>query len=743
MSCVLRGVCRMGRRPIVALLAAAAGILAALALPLGDGALAAASDWVDSGQTRVRLLSAGPAPDAEGRMRLGLEFDLEPGWKIYWRSPGDAGVPPEPDWSGSSNLRFAELEWPAPHRFTLFGLQTFGYGDHVVLPVSALAKQAGEPVQLRTGLSYLACSEICVPHQVELALDLPADGDGSEAAALIDRFGDWVPAEGAGHGLQLRSVATRAGAEGPLLEVEVASLLPFEAPDLLVEGNPDWLFDVPTVDLSDDRRSAMLRAPAFKAVDDAAPLQGSWLTLTVVDWTDGRPRALERSLEVTAQPQQFGRDNGDVLPAPRPVSAEPTGLAVILGLALLGGLILNLMPCVLPVLSLKLLSVVGHGGGEAGAVRRGFLASAAGILFSFLVLAGALIALKAGGVAVGWGIQFQQPLFLVALVAVLFLFAANLWGLFEIGLPGFLADWLSGGQAAGRAGGLAGHFLTGAFATLLATPCSAPFLGTAVGFALSRGPAEILLVFCTLGLGLALPYLLVALAPQLATHLPKPGAWMITLKRVLSLALAGTAVWLLTVLGTQAGWSAAVGVGLLLALAVLAIAVRGRIGRRPALAACVAVGLAAFAVPVFLGTADRGVIERDRGGVQWTRFDPDRLDRLIADGRTVFVDVTADWCLTCKVNKRLVLDGGPVTMRLAGPVVAMQADWTSPDPAITAFLNRFGRYGIPFNVAFGPGAPEGVPLPELLTEQAVLDAIDRAEATGPQTATPAVATTGD
>lgn len=737
MNCVCHGAGRHGGRPAASVVIATVSLLAGLLLLPISGAMAAASDWVESGETRVRLLSAGSVPDAEGRLRLGLEFDLDPGWKIYWRSPGDAGVPPQPDWTGSSNLRFAEIEWPAPHRFTLFGLQTFGYGDHVVLPVTAQAKRPAAPVRLHTDLSYLACSEICVPHQVTLALDLPADGDGSEAAALIDRFGDWVPADGAGHGLHLQSVVTRPGAEGPVLEVAVASLLPFEAPDLLVEGNADWLFDAPSVDLSEDRRAATLRAPAIKAVDDAAPLQGSWLTLTVVDWTDGRPRALERSFEVSEVPMRLDPTGTATPRAARPASGGEASLLVILGLALLGGLILNLMPCVLPVLSLKLLSVVGHGGGEVGAVRRGFLASAAGILFSFLVLAGALIGLKAGGVAVGWGIQFQQPLFLVALIAVLYLFAANLWGLFEIGLPGFLADRLS----PGRADGLPGHFLTGAFATLLATPCSAPFLGTAVGFALSRGPVEILLVFCALGVGLALPYLLVALAPQLATRLPKPGAWMVTLKRLLSLALAGTAVWLLTVLGAQAGWAAAAGVGLLLALAVLGIAVRDRIGRRPALAACVAAGLAAFTVPVMTGTADRGVTESAGGSIRWTRFDPVRLDALIADGRTVFVDVTADWCLTCKVNKRLVLDGGPVTARLTGPVVAMQADWTSPDPAITAFLNRFGRYGIPFNVAFGPGAPEGVPLPELLTEQAVLDAIDRAAATGTHAVSPAVAPT--
>ena len=251
-------------------------------------------------------------------------------------------------------------------------------------------------------------------------------------------------------------------------------------------------------------------------------------------------------------------------------SGPALGLMVILGLAFLGGLILNLMPCVLPVLSMKVLSVVGHGGAEAAVVRRGFLATAAGILFSFLVLAGGAIALKSAGAAVGWGIQFQAPLFLIAMSAILVLFAANLFGLFEIPLPGFA------GRAAGAGAGksLGGAFATGAFATLLATPCSAPFLGTAIGFALSRGPGEILAVFAMLGLGLAVPYLAVAAWPRIATGLPRPGVWMVVLRRVLGGILLLTAIWLLSVLWALAGAAAAAAAGALLAGMLAALILR-------------------------------------------------------------------------------------------------------------------------------------------------------------------------
>ena len=285
-----------------------------------------------------------------------------------------------------------------------------------------------------------------------------------------------------------------------------------------------------------------------------------------------------------------------------------------------------------------------------------------------------MIALKAAGAAAGWGIQFQQPVFLALMTAVMAGFAANLWGLFEIPLPRAFAALAEG------EGRLAGPFFTGVLATLLATPCSAPFLGTAVGFALARGPEEILAVFLTLGIGLALPYLLVAALPRLATALPRPGRWMLTLRRLLGLALAGTALWL--------GW-------------LLAVALH--------------------AVPATQTLQSETI--------RWHPFDPAAINVEVAAGHVVFVDVTADWCLTCLANQRLVLDRPEIAARLndpAGRVLALRADWTRPDEAISRYLASFGRYGVPFNAVYGPGAPAGLPLPELLSREAVLDGLARA-----------------
>ncbi len=362
-----------------------------------------------------------------------------------------------------------------------------------------------------------------------------------------------------------------------------------------------------------------------------------------------------------------------------------------------------------------------------GAARRRvvtrFLAAAAGIVVSFLALAALAAALKAGGLAVGWGIQFQEPLFLVALVVVLTLFACNMWGWFEIRLP----SWL-GGHGGGGTDSVAGHFGSGAFATLLATPCSAPFLGTAVGFALARGLPEIFAVFAALGIGMAAPYLAVAAFPGVATRLPRPGPWMATLRRVLGLLLAATAVWLLTVLAAQTGaWSAlAVGVLMIAAAAVLMLTAGDARRRFGAVGALAVVFVLAFVAPGQIGRAGPAAPTAPTDSI-WQPFDRAAIPALVAAGKTVFVDVTADWCNTCLFNKTTVLDRGEVARRLAGgPVVAMRADWTLPDAGIAAYLESSGRFGIPFYAVYGPALPRGLVLPELLTEDTVLAALDRA-----------------
>ena len=416
-------------------------------------------------------------------------------------------------------------------------------------------------------------------------------------------------------------------------------------------------------------------------------------------------------------------------------SGAGRGLGIMLLLALLGGLILNAMPCVLPVLSLKVFGLVRSAGHGRSEVIRGALATAAGILVSFWALALAAVAAKAAGAAVGWGIQFQRPGFVTFLAVVVVLFSLNLWGLFEINLPQRLAR--AGG--AGPREGLAGHFASGLFATLMATPCSAPFLGTAVGFALGQEAPAILAIFTAVGLGMALPYLLLAAAPGAARFLPKPGAWMDTLRGIMGFLLAAAAIWLFYVLSSQISLErlAAVQLGLLALALFLWLRHRDMLSGTPrrgmrwlaeaGMIAAVALTVGIAAISPAAGTADpRLAAEATPGLIEWQPWDRARAESLAAGGQLVFVDVTADWCFTCKVNERLVLE----TPEIAGTfeehgVVPMKADWTNRDDEIGKFLAEHGRYGIPFYLLYRPGQEPRV-FSELLTKEGLREAVQTA-----------------
>ncbi|HEY1386626.1 MAG TPA: protein-disulfide reductase DsbD domain-containing protein [Dongiaceae bacterium] len=610
-----------------------------------------------SPQSSAEIVSAVDGTGDLAVVPFALHIVLQPGWKTYWRSPGDAGYPPQLDVAGSSNVRKAELKWPVPHRFQLFGLQTFGYGNEVAFPLMVTPEHPGAPIALKAKLRYLVCADICVPQETSLALDLPSGAaTPSSFAPLVNRFESLVPMGGERLGWSVEQVAIDQKKQ---LIVDVKSTGEvLNAPDVIVEGAPDFYFGPPKVELSSDRDTARLVVPVER-LNSGPEVSASDLTLTLFDG--------ERGVELKARPV--------VIIAVASI-ASWSGILSILAIALLGGLILNVMPCVLPVLLLKLTGVLDASGRERAHLRAAFLSSAAGIVASFLVLAGGLVAVKSAGASVGWGIQFQQPVFLALMAIVCLLFAANIWGLFQVPMPAFVGRAAVAGDA--RLGNdHARSFFTGVLATALATPCSAPFVGTAVGFALARGPIEILAIFIALGVGLALPYLAVAAAPGLVALLPRPGAWMRWLKGVLALTMVGTAIWLMSIIGVQTGL-------------------------------------------INAGAATGG-------DARWVAFDEAAIASDVAQGEVVFVDVTADWCITCEANKRLVIDREPVATRLKQDgVVAMKADWTRPDPKIADFLGRHGRYGIPFNIVYGPGAPAGIVLPELLTSEAVTAALDQA-----------------
>jgi suppressor for copper-sensitivity B len=423
--------------------------------------------------------------------------------------------------------------------------------------------------------------------------------------------------------------------------------------------------------------------------------------------------------------------------APAATPASPAGWRFLL-LAFLGGLILNAMPCVLPILSLKVFGLVRSASQGTRSLWTATLATSAGIVLSFLALALAAVLARRAGSSVGWGIQFQEPRFVGFLAVVVVLFCLNLWGLFEIQLPALLRRRLDSGQPAQE--GVAGHFTSGLFATLMATPCSAPFLGTAVGFALTQPAATVFAVFSAIGLGMASPYLLLALFPGLAAKFPRPGAWMETLKGSMGFLLAGAAVWLFYVLAGQVP-AERLAFSQLLTLALALTLWLAHRSRRPAargIWSLLAVAAAISAVVVLGpggGRASAEPVEAAAGDgavrLPWQPWAPGLAEQLASEGRTVFVDVTADWCFTCKVNERLVLDTEPIVAGFAARgVIALKADWTNRDDRIATYLASFGKYGIPFYAVYRPGETPRV-LPEVLTRELVLDSLGTAPRSQP------------
>ncbi|MEM5469959.1 protein-disulfide reductase DsbD family protein [Celeribacter marinus] len=495
------------------------------------------------------------------------------------------------------------------------------------------------------------------------------------------------------------------------LTLEMNGVVPFGEPDVFAELGAGTALGKPDIRLGEGGRRLWAQIPILTVLDE----QYHDPVLTV---TDGVERALTVTPELLLAP-----------PAP-PFKLEQLvpgidKLAWIALVSFLGGLFLNVMPCVLPVLSIKLSSALKAQARGAGAVRIGFLFAAAGVMSFMWFLAAVLYVLQLSGVAVGWGLQFQNPSFLALMFIVLAIFSANLFGLIEFSLPSPLQSRLS------NVGGGSGHvadFATGFFGAVLATPCSAPFLGTAVAFALAGRGVDIAIVFTALGAGLALPYLLAALFPGLVSIFPKPGRWMVVLKLLLGGLLLGTALWLLWVLFGVAGPLPTI-VNLGLSIGLLAVLIRRPFSPAPRYLAVGVLVVLPLISAQFLMRESLGSQPPQKGQINWVAFDRGGIARLVSQGAVVFVDVTADWCLTCKANKALVLERDPVLSTLNSDiVVAMQADWTRPDDRISRFLVANNRYGIPFNAVYGPNAPNGIVLSEILSPQAVLEALDSAGA---------------
>jgi len=644
---------------------------------------------------------------------LGLKVRLGRGWHTYWRSAGDAGAPPEFEWSGSQNVAATTVEWPAPHRFTDAGIDTFGYADEVVFPVKVRLQDPHASSHVSLKLALFVCGTICTRNDLHFDADIAPGARFDDRVDLIDRWRAKVPRD---HSPDLSITSLRLDTASPAkLRVETDAKVPLVAPDVFVDG--DNAIVAGHAKITPSTNGAAVITLPIEGIDGTHPNKPLHITLV-----DG-----DRSVEAVLLPQRLPSVSDGKFPIVFKQAGQKSVTAwSMIAIALLGGLILNFMPCVFPVLSLKLFSLLGHPTRDAGAIGARFVASAAGVIASFILLAAVLAALKSVGAQIGWGIQFQQPLFLIGMAAILVALAANLLDLYAIRLPWRIAGLFgpsNGGQS------IAAHFFNGFVMTLLATPCSAPFVGTAVGFALSQGTWQIFEIFAALGLGMASPYLLLAAVPQVGRFFPRPGRWMQVVRHVAAVAMAGTAAWLLTILAEISGAQTALFAGASFGLLVWAIAVhRQRFAH--AIAGTLIAGLTGVAI-VIAGGRPTPALETIGRTVQWQPFAPQKVQTMIQGGRTVFVDIGAAWCVTCKVNEALIVNSAPIRRRLTADIAPLQADWTKPDGAISAYLQSFGRFGLPFNAVFGPGAPGGIVLPELLTQKAVLNAFDVASAKTP------------
>ena len=671
--------------------------------------------WVgDPAYGEVRLVSAVSAMGNLQELPLGLEFRLAPGWKIYWRTPGEAGLPPTIDLQMANGAPLqSQIEWPVPKRFNAFGFDNFGYADAVILPVAVRGYDRGAALQIRGQVEALVCSDICVPLAGALRLDL-ADGpaEPSSMAMVIAQFAAKVPRIDAPSPIKI-ATAWQSGSQlkigfaatsQPVTEIFV------EGPAGIAFKQPVFANNIAVIDVEGDLKT---------------PLAGQTIDLTVIAGDDFTTQSI-----IVAKDAPLAGSFAAGKPMPTDAGAMAQFWTVI-GFAFLGGLILNLMPCVLPVLAIKLAAIIEASGQSRGFVRLRFGAGAMGILSSFAILAAGLAALRLAGGQIGWGIQFQSPVFLAIMLLVLGLFTLNMLDRFFLPIPAFLqASFRGDGQNTNgqntnqqaRPAILFGDFMAGMLATLLATPCSAPFVGSAVTVALTGDMAQLFAVFMAMGAGLAAPWGLVVLFPALVGFLPRPGHWMVWLKRGLAGLLIATMIWLGWLLQTIQGGPAALLLFFLIGFVLLAILCRQKIG-------ILLAGAGLFAGLAFLPAP--AIVAPQANGLVWQVWSNDASAAARAEGKLVFVDVTADWCITCKANKALVLETAPIAPMLAalvddGKLVMLKADWTRPDPRIAAFLASHDRFGIPFNIIYGPKAPEGVLLGELLRADMVENALIKA-----------------
>jgi len=670
-------------------------------------------------QVRAELVAQAPEGVAPGKpLMLGLLIEHQPGWHTYWKNPGDSGLPTRLTWKLPEGVTAGPIEWPTPGKLPLGPLLNYGYDGRLLLPVSVQvpANFAAESLDVKLSAEWLVCKDVCIPEQGEFQIQIPAR---AATAAHAQLFAD----ASAARPRPLASAEGTATVSATWLDLRVTGL-PAEW-----RGRPVAFFpETPGVIQNAAEPQAHWEGPVWFARVLLDPQRSeSPTSLPAVFTTSGETAGASLPLTVQGAWPAIGAASplpavqpGETLPPVDP--APPMGLPLAILFAVLGGMLLNLMPCVFPVLSLKVIGFARHSA-QRGQLLAGGLAYTAGVVLSFVALAALMLALRAGGEQLGWGFQLQSPWVVSALAALFTLIGLNLAGLFEIG--SLLPDRLATLQARHP---MVDSALTGVLAVAVAAPCTAPLMGASLGLAVTLPEPQALTIFAALGLGMALPYLAASAWPALARALPRPGPWMVTFKGLMAFPMFATVVWLVWVLGQQVGIDGAAALlGMLVALAfvVWAVGAPGRSRRTRAIlgpAGAILLALAlSWAAPALRQDALAAAVPSTEA---WQPWSSERVAEAVAAGRPVFVDFTAAWCVTCQYNKRSTLSKEEVMADFrARNVLLLRADWTRRDVAISNELSRLGRTGVPVYALFAPGTGQPRLLNEILSVAEVRDAL--------------------
>jgi thiol:disulfide interchange protein DsbD len=645
---------------------------------------------------------------------VGLLLHMVPNWHTYWKFPGDAGIPTEIKWKLPEGWKAGEIQWPIPLKLNEPGdIQIYGYHDEVLLlqEITPPASLKDSTVQLAAEATWLVCEKICIPGSAKLKLDLPVAGQTASAnEEIFSRYRSALPQSWPDPKVA-RANWQRHGAE-LVLTVESAALANYPSADF---------FPLPEA-------SVVVAHPKTERAAD-----GKIVFRVPIETADKNVSGLDGIVVFGQNENAIGR-NAWLLTAPVATPSVPAfseGLAKFLLFGFLGGLILNLMPCVLPVISLKIFGFIQQAGQDRRRILRSGLAFVAGIFAWFIGLALLLIALKSAGREITWAFQFTNPYFVVLMSAVVLVFALNLFGVFEVSLPQFASRGVLGWTARE---GEAGSFFEGVFATVLATPCTAPFLGPALGFAFTQSGWTIFLMFLAIAAGMASPYFLLSAQPAWLRLLPKPGPWMLRVKQLMGFLLLATLLFLLAVLGAERGVEAIIWTSCFLLVLSLACWMKGVFIVPTASVGARLVSLVVMLVLVlggawyFIGekfAAAKTVAAETQTQGGWQPFTPRLLEVELKQGHAVFIDFTAAWCLTCKFNEANVLEAGAVRdafQRLG--ITKIKADWTNADPAITKILKQFGRPGVPMYVLYPGDHAEPILFPEVLTQNMILEKLE-------------------